>query len=454
MELVRFAFSGKAEDRSRVCPRSRIERLTGITFGCNRYGLNKLVAGGDVSSRRFEATIGVLNRPIVSRRKTAPTWPSRGPNMKSISSRFVNEFRVQSCEVPCPPTRIDVIHMPKNQNPDTLFGNLEDEVKQSYPLGLLSYWEQSIHDSSGVVTQVLQESDTLASLDASDVSSSDGDAEVPSDSKYSNSQTAKILRLLLEAAANSNDPDEVKFTALMSALNALQLDAIETITSQGDDGPAQALISPLKDVPLADVGNDLKASLNFRLLCTDPASQIVPGNIYRIDRLDEKVGQLFPPFGRLTFDAADPKSDKNANGLLKDASIPIAMEITPVCDYQQRKRGMPRFICGLAVPIDKTPLLKSENALFMKKTEPIAFGSPDLKGLMSLVWNSRFVVSVPEKLIEGATGLVRLRQAPLIDVQAWLGGQGNRPGYLSVQISSLPPDQSNASPAPGAVTAE
>ena len=109
------------------------------------------------------------------------------------------------------------------------------------------------------------------------------------------------------------------------------------------------------------------------------------------------------------------------------------MEVSPLCDYQQGGKGFPRFICGLAVPFDQISLLK-QRALFLRKTQPIAFDTPPLQGKMVLVWNSHYMVSVPRKLLVEATALVRLRQAPLIDVQAWLGSQGNRPGYLSIHM--------------------
>ena len=423
-------FSGKAEDRSKF-PDER-EKLTGIRLAAVDMNLTDEEGDADGIARN---TVGVLNELIDQDNGPylAVAWTNKG-------AQLVNAFIDQTDDLSCPPIKVVEMDKGDNRDPDTLFQNLQRVIDECYPLGVLSHWEQSIHDSSGMVTQVLQESDPLTPSDA--------EAKALPGHENWNARTTKILKLLLGAATNSNDPDEVKFIALMSVLNALQMDAIETITSRRDDGLAQSLIAPLNVAYFSEADNALKAGLNFRLLCTDPASELVPGNIYGIDQFDTKVGELFPRLGRLTFDAADPKIETNANALLRNGSIRIAMEITPVCDYQQRKRGMPRFICGLAVPLSKTYLLKSENAQFMKKTEPIAFAGPHLEGSMSLVWNSRFIVSVPEKLLDGTTGLVRLRQAPLIDVQAWLGGQGNRPGYLSIQVSDAPPELSTETRGP------
>ena len=438
-------FSGKAEDRSKLPDKE--EKLTGIRLAAVDMNLTDQEGEADHIARN---TVGVLNDLIDGGNGPylAVAWTNKG-------SELVDAFIEQASGLICPPIKVVKMDKGDNNDPDTLFGNLQKVIDECYPLRLLSYWEQSIHDSSGMVTQVLQESETLtSSYNGPSLTSSDEETKAVSESETWNGRTMKILRMLLDAATNKDDESEAKLAALMSVLNALQLDAIETIITQRDDGPVESLISPLNDVSLSHNDNPLKATLNSRLLCTDPATGLVPGNIYRVDHFDESVRDLFPRLGRLTFDAADRGVEHNANLVLRDESVPIAMEVTPVCDYQQRKRGIPRFLCGLAIPIDKIYLLKGENALFMKKTEPMALDTPDMKGLMSLVWNSHFVVSVPEKMIEGATGFVRLRQAPLIDVQAWLGGQGNRPGYLSVQISSSPPGQSNPSPAPGTVPAE
>ena len=65
---------------------------------------------------------------------------------------------------------------------------------------------------------------------------------------------------------------------------------------------------------------------------------------------------------------------------------------------------------------------------------PIDFDSGDLAGTKLLIWNSRYLVSVPSDKVNDAAKLVRLRHEPLIDIQAWLATQTNRPGVFSLTV--------------------
>ena len=332
---------------------------------------------------------------------------------------YFKEFvRIQQC-LNSPPVRL--IDMKKGDYADTdsvdsIFEKVREEIEKAYPLSLLSFWEQIIHDSSGAAMEVLPVSANWIG------------------------ESGRMLRLLLDATATRGESSQAKFTALLSALNAVQLDNIETAALRQQDENAQALLSPLNDIQFPILGEDghdeyedMKAALNYRLLCSAPLSGIAPGNIYNCEHIDSGQTKLFPTVGQLAFDAANPDCKDNHRKLRKAGCIPIAMEVSPLCDYQQGGNGFPRFICGLAVPFDQISLLK-ERALFLRKTQPIAFDTPPLQGKMVLVWNSHYMVSVPRKVLTDAAGLVRLRQAPLIDVQAWLGNQGNRPGYLSIHM--------------------
>jgi hypothetical protein len=385
-------------------------KLTGIRLAAIDLDLE---VGGEAPNV-ISVLIRVLNRII--RKDNGPylaiAWTGTNED-------YFDEFMEQQSKIDCQPIRVIRMEKARYSAKDTIdefFHEVSRAVEESHPLGLLSFWEQTIHDSSRGVMEILPDSANWIA------------------------ESSKTLRLLLDASAARGESQEANFVALLTSLNAVQLDNIETAALTQMDDTTDALLSPLNDVHLPepdddghDEYNDIKATLNHRLLCSAPLPAIAPGNIYSCENISSSQTRLFPTVGELAFDTANGDCQDNHRKLRAANCVPIAMEVSPLCDYQQGGKGFPRFICGLAVPFDQISLLK-QRALFLRKTQPIAFDTPPLQGKMVLVWNSHYMVSVPRKLLVEATALVRLRQAPLIDVQAWLGSQGNRPGYLSIHM--------------------
>ena len=386
------------------------EKLTGIRLAAIDLDLG---VGGEAPNV-ISTLIRVLNS--IFRKDNGPYLAIAWTGM---NDEYYQLFLDSQSELDCQPIHVIKIEKPRDSGMDDidgLFEQVSSAVAESYPLGLLSFWEQTIHDSSGGVTEVLP------------------------DSRDWIGESGKALRVLLDAAATSDGSPATKLTALLTALNAVQLDNIETVALTRQDDDAQELLSPLNNVHLPELGeqghgeySDIQAALNYRLLCSAPLPGIASGNIYNCEHMNPTQIRVFPTLGELAFDAANPDCRDNHRKLREAGCVAIAMEVSPLCDYQRGGKGFPRFVCGLAVPFDQDSLLKGK-ALFLRKTQPIAFSTPPFQGTMILVWNSHYIVSVPRGLLEDATGLVRLRQAPLIDVQAWLGSQGNRPGYLSIHM--------------------
>ena len=375
------------------------DKLTGIRLAAFDMDLD----GGDEDERVvIPRLLGIIDRVIAA---------DNGPYLAIAWTKhddYVTSFRKWSKSgLKCPPVRVIPMLKREYEDIEEIARKVDAEISNSYPLGLLGFWEQSIHESSGSVMRILPECIDWI--------------------EHSN----QTLKLLLDSAANKKDSSSIKLSALMSAFNSLQLDAIETNAAMREDDIADPLIVPLNDIQRPQDA-DLKAKLNFRLLCTDVAQGIVPGNIYLCDLCSLET-RVFPTLDELLVDMVDPNKADSHEQLKSAGCVSVAMEITPLCDYQQRKMRFPRFLCGLAIPMDKMALLKKP-APFLRSTVPIAFEVPPLKGENSLVWNSHYIVSVPNSLVGNSGGLFRLRQSPLIDVQAWLGSQANRPGYLSISV--------------------
>ena len=318
----------------------------------------------------------------------------------------VDEFKERARKLACPP--IDVITMGKDTakvgneyNLGEVFSEIQKAINGCYPLRLLSYWEQQVHESSGSVMELIPGAEDWIA------------------------RSRRTLALLLASSSGADDPSEAKLGALLSGFNSLQLDAIETSTGSLSEEEIAPLIEPLEVVnPDGDL--DLKAILNRRLLFTRPIPNIAPGNIYDSSVFSQSEPVPLPTLQDLLLDMAQQGKAEE----LEQVSTLVAMEVTPLCDYQQHKMRVARFILGIALPTNRVGLLK--RADFLRRLPVTTFEDEPLQGSFVIVWNSHYVITAVPSAIPDSSAFLRMRYAPLIDTQAWLGSQANRPGYLSV----------------------
>ena len=390
------------------------DRLTGIRLAALDLDLGIGGEAGpviDVLITTLNSLIHEKNGPYL-----AIAWTSR-------DDTYFDEFQNRLADLSCRP--VGLIKMQKKEftELEAILARVKTSVEEAYPLGLLSYWERVIHESSGSVMQVLPVSTDWQK------------------------QSRRTLRLILDYAAASDGRSVTELAALMSTFNSLQLDSIESSIGSIAEEDASPLVLPLNEVEPSD-DLELKSRLNFRLLFTDATAEVAPGNIYHCDTICPSERASFPDLNQLLDDMvrARPRADEKQRQQqlieehekieeLKSAgSIPIAVEVTPLCDHQQNNVKLPRFLCGVAVPYENRRRAKRPEGFLRTDNAPIDFESGDLAGRKLLIWNSRYIVSVPNDEVNGEAKLVRLRHEPLIDVQAWLASQLNRPGYLSLTV--------------------
>lgn len=105
------------------------------------------------------------------------------------------------------------------------------------------------------------------------------------------------------------------------------------------------------------------------------------------------------------------------------------LEVTPACDFANKKFSPARFVGCLIVPHEQETTISESD--FVRRIKPLTLHSKD--GIWHILLNSRFMfgVSNPRGQIK-TTPLVRIRLPVLIDIQAWLAAQGARPGYIGV----------------------
>ncbi len=112
-----------------------------------------------------------------------------------------------------------------------------------------------------------------------------------------------------------------------------------------------------------------------------------------------------------------------------ESSIKIEINISPLCDYAQRKMHCCRFLPGLFIPLNLFKNINTKNAYNYISDGVIRFeGDIDYK----LVFDFRFLYSRPEKLIKNRNANYKVRHQLLSDIQLKLGTHINRPGVLYV----------------------
>lgn len=377
--------------------------LTGIRLAALDMNLENLSTNDPVATTA--ATLGVLgsligenNGPYV-----AIAWTKRGD--------VVDEFRQRALRLPCPPIATVPLIKPRSGRYDfaSIARRLKTALDDSYPIGFLGFWEQLVHDCTSDIIQMISPA-----------------SDWPVESK-------KTLATLLRDSASTRDSSRVKLRALLEIMNSLQFDLIETQSALMKSGIESRVIEPLLRTHVPPKGPpDLAGKLNWHLLFGEALPGPAPGNIYVLDTLNQLARPLFPSLDTLLTDMVNENKKRE---VLEAGCTPLIMEITPLCDYQQRKAQGARFICGVAIPELNDSLYKrrfKERAEFIRRVGPTEFNHHSLRGRNMLLWNSHFLVSLPPKRAPKRKAPFRLRQAPLMDIQAWVGSHAARPGFLSI----------------------
>lgn len=318
-------------------------------------------------------------------------------------------------------------------------------LRNRRPLGVLWLWEQMSHDATTATTQAIADFAT----------SRNKSANPPVEWKTS---LGEILRLLLAGGAGQNEDEVTISHGLLEVLNSLHLDCLE----QEETKDYRDEIKPVRKLPRPKLLPSELASVNSMLLTAlvEPNDSAVrPGNVYaaakgfgdgcphfhcKPDVRGLAKALLNPqkdPEYKTLLDRVNAKAAANQKGsnrrklrsrydkIIRQCKV-VLVEVSPPCDFSQRKRSVSRFVAGLMIPAALEKLVKREEpssrilqAIKMKETGEI----------WQVVLSARFFYAIgkPEKLIKSIP-IFKLRSGVLGDVEAWLAAQSARPGYISL----------------------
>ncbi|HLP45371.1 MAG TPA: hypothetical protein VK469_05470 [Candidatus Kapabacteria bacterium] len=172
------------------------------------------------------------------------------------------------------------------------------------------------------------------------------------------------------------------------------------------------------------INEDICAKVNSKLLLinqlTDCSNQ--PGNVYLL-RGGKKNG----------FDSSDLFNDKNkVDEILKSIKY-IQLEISPTCDFSQKKWKLNRLIPGILLPTKYSNKVKD-------KTEYIYKSNPDFligKEMYKLVFDFRYFTAKCFDELNGMKPKFRIRHELLVDIQSHLVRHINRPGVIFMKTEKI-----------------
>ena len=181
----------------------------------------------------------------------------------------------------------------------------------------------------------------------------------------------------------------------------------------------------LKDIVLeeGDISDETKGKINSRIILAAEEREIYPGNVYE----DEPMEREFIK-GILNENIED-----RLNSIIQN-SIPVFVDVTPVCDFVQQKIRMSRMVKGALIPgsinSDENIWKKiKKNAAFIYVSPVIHYKGENYKMVLDFRY---FTSREPDKLDSGKI-LFRIRKEMLSDIQIRLSSHVNRVGVLFIE---------------------
>jgi len=264
---------------------------------------------------------------------------------------------------------------------------------------LFTLWGNLVHEASGKIVTDFSEFYEL-------------------DGNWNQGMTEIFLKLAKSYAGrqmNASDPEEVIRNALYS-FNGAFLDTLESEIRRYEYSPE---INISFDSLETGVDPKIVGDINSKLLLVNGTENIsLPGNIYENLNIENvNVSNLFN--GRLD-------QYKERKKLLSGIKH-IFLEVSPVCDYAQKKWQVSRLLPGVMWPHEFEKKI-NKKAEYVYKSPLIKSGDK----LYYLVFDLRRFTSISFDKIQEITPLFRARQELLVDIQSHLARHINRPGVMFV----------------------
>ncbi|MDH7554125.1 MAG: hypothetical protein QHH74_10735 [Spirochaetota bacterium] len=265
--------------------------------------------------------------------------------------------------------------------------NLINEINNFGAFKFFLEWENIVHESAG---RTVNEISSIITRDDN-----------------WNQNINEVLRMLAEAYAGQQADNNFGLTAML-AINNLLLDIIEN-RIQNTKNNTSSIINN-QTVNLNNI-NKIKGELNRRLLiANEQNNSVIPGNIYKNEfSIKCNINNLC--------------NNNNITEELNKQENHIILEVSPYCDYAQKKWKFHRILPGIIWPEQYGNMIKKE-AQYIYKTPLFLINDQ----LCFFVFDMRYLSSITFNSLNDKTSLYRFRKELVVDIQSKIAGHINRPG--------------------------
>lgn len=287
----------------------------------------------------------------------------------------------------------------KEDNMDKLQRNIEEKVKLIDIFKVFINWENLIHDAASMTVNEISK---FAEFDV-----------------RWNNEIKKIFFSLAKAHAGrmvEDMEDREKIISALYTFNQMFSDIFERDIQQ----------VVIEEISLedGDIEEEVKNRINSKILIDSaPSNELYPGNVYK----DQNVEANF-------IKEILNKHREDVLTSIAQNSIPILVEVTPICDFVQQKVKMNRVIKGVLIPDSangNTHIWRNikKSALYLYVSPAIHYEEKNYR----MVLDFRYFTSLKGDDIRNKKLLFRIRKELLSDIQIRLSSHINRTGVLYLE---------------------
>ncbi len=273
---------------------------------------------------------------------------------------------------------------------------IKKELKKVTAFHLFALWENLVHQAAG---EIVNDFSSLYQTDA-----------------QWNEKISSVLFQLAKAYVGKKTEDMKNDEIVINALLSFNGAFIDTLESLIRNYKAIA-----KNLTKNNITDGIIGKINKKLLLfiDNKTRNPEPGNVYEIGN---RIGTKFDLKELFEGDIAT-YTEKND---LESKARYFFLEVSPSCDFAQNNWRVHRCLSGIMWPHAHVKKLKKSE--FTYKSPLIEIDN----GLYYLVFNLRYLTSLPIGKLNKKKALFRVRHDLLVDIQSHLARHINRPGIISL----------------------
>ncbi|TRZ83472.1 hypothetical protein D4R86_00765 [bacterium] len=387
---------------------------------------------GQSSRNKISTLMGVVKKVIF--KDNGPyiifAWTKHDSPVDDLFALFKEEI-LKDPQFPQP---VVIINLEKNKcmnNPNMINKKLNEKFGDENILKFILYWENYARDALCDVIRIL--------LDISKPVVKSGQ----SFDNYSadwNAQIEKCIYRIAETSLGENiGADRNLLVMAQLALTVPFHDCAETLVKK-NTGYSKELVKKIISHKDEEYNFVEKAVMNTFFLLTrqEIDKRIQPGNIYKFTDVFKKIKckekSCYYNKIKLTkqgiaqeFYGGSIKTCRNKSTLLKKI-IPILFEITPECDYVQKKWKTSILILGILWPkiFEKALSANSKDCKpdYVYKALPVEYQDE----VYYLTFNAHHIFNIGFHIFASVEPILKARKELLIDIQHWFSAHISRPG--------------------------